>query len=81
MMAVGSQLVQPNLANDQTLNGESISKIFTQRTIWLVPSSNITLTSQSSFKETHVSFYQFLLQNGNVGDKCTYIVHLLDGFG
>ena len=41
MMAVGSQLVNPTLANGQTLNGDSMNKIFTQRTVWLVPSSDI----------------------------------------
>ena len=41
MMAVGNQLVNPTLSNGQTLNGESMSRIFTQRTVWIVPSSNI----------------------------------------
>ena len=37
MLGVGSDLVEPQLATGQHLNGELLSKIFCQKTIWLVP--------------------------------------------
>ena len=37
MMGMGSELVEPGLTPDQELNGEMISRIFSQRTVWLLP--------------------------------------------
>lgn len=37
MMGMGSELVEPGLTPDQQLNGEMISRIFSQRTVWLLP--------------------------------------------
>ena len=37
MMGMGSELVEPGLTPDQELNGEMISRIFPQRTVWLLP--------------------------------------------
>lgn len=41
MMGVGGDLVEPMLSAGQTLNGEILSKIFTQRTVWLVPKEKL----------------------------------------
>lgn len=38
MMGMGSELVEPGLTPDQELDGEVISRIFSQRTVWLLPS-------------------------------------------
>ena len=49
-MGVGNDLVVPQLTSGQELTGEYISKIFTQRTVWLVPSEklkyNVSCTKQ-----------------------------------
>lgn len=42
MMGMGNELVEPQLTSDQTLTGEMINRIFTQRTIWLLPSMPLT---------------------------------------
>ena len=41
MMGVGNELVQPQLSAGEELSGGYINKIFTQRSIWLVPSENL----------------------------------------
>ena len=41
MMGVSSELVKPQLAAGEELTGEYINKIFTQRSIWLLPSENL----------------------------------------
>ena len=41
MMGVAHGLVKPQMPTGQELTGEMLSKIFTQRTIWLVPSENL----------------------------------------
>jgi hypothetical protein len=50
LMGVGNDLVVPQLTSGQELTGEYISKIFTQRTVWLVPSEklkcNVSCTKQ-----------------------------------
>lgn len=38
MMGMGLELVEPALTPDQELNGEVISRIFSQKTVWLLPS-------------------------------------------
>ena len=38
MMGMGLELVEPGLTPDQELNGEVISRIFSQKTVWLLPS-------------------------------------------
>ena len=42
-MGVGGDLVEPMLAAGQHLNGEILSKIFTQRTVWLVPKEKLSV--------------------------------------
>ena len=37
-MGMGLELVEPGLTPDQELNGEVISRIFSQKTVWLLPS-------------------------------------------
>lgn len=37
MMGMGSELVEPGLTPDQELNAEIISRIFSQKTVWLLP--------------------------------------------
>ncbi len=44
MMGMGNELVEPQLTTEQSLSGELISKIFTQRTVWLLPSKSISLS-------------------------------------
>jgi hypothetical protein len=44
MMGMGNELVEPQLTPEQSLTGELISKIFTQRTVWLLPSTPIVLS-------------------------------------
>ena len=41
MMGVAHGLVKPQMSTGQELTGEMLSKICTQRTIWLVPSENL----------------------------------------
>lgn len=41
MVGVGGDFVEPMLSAGQTLNGEILSKIFTQRTVWLVPKEKL----------------------------------------
>ncbi|XP_028411996.1 uncharacterized protein LOC114534729 [Dendronephthya gigantea] len=42
MMGIGNELVEPQLTSDQTLTGEMLNRIFTQRTIWLLPCVPLT---------------------------------------
>ena len=37
MMGMGTELVKPCLTPDQDLNGDMISRIFSQKTVWLLP--------------------------------------------
>ena len=46
MLGVGSDLVEPQLATGQHLNGELLSKIFCQKTIWLVPKEKLSFDDQ-----------------------------------
>lgn len=46
MLGVGSDLVEPQLATGQHLNGELLSKIFCQKTIWLVPKEKLSFDYQ-----------------------------------
>lgn len=41
MMGVGGDLVELMLSAGQTLNSEILSKIFTQRTVWLIPKEKL----------------------------------------
>ena len=41
MMGIGNELVEPQLTSGQSLSGEMISKIFTQRTVWLLPCESL----------------------------------------
>lgn len=41
-MGVGSELVAPNLYEGQELSGDVLNKVFTQRTVWLLPEENIS---------------------------------------
>ena len=34
---MGTELVEPCLTPDQDLNGDMISRIFSQKTVWLLP--------------------------------------------
>ncbi len=44
MMGMGDKLMEPQLTPEQSFNWrELISKIFTQRTVWLLPSKSISL--------------------------------------
>ena len=38
MMGMGNELIEPQLRSGQTLSGEMINRVITQRTIWLLPS-------------------------------------------
>ena len=41
--SVGNDLVSPNLMPNQTMNGERLGKLFTQKTVWLIPNKNVAL--------------------------------------
>lgn len=41
VIGVGNELVAPNLMQDQCLDGERLSKLFTQKIVWLVPSIKV----------------------------------------
>ena len=41
MMGVGNELVKPQLAAGEELTGEYINKIFTQRSLWILPSEKL----------------------------------------
>jgi hypothetical protein len=43
MLGVGNDLVAPNLAGSK-LDGEKISKLFSQKTVWLVPETDLLCT-------------------------------------
>ena len=40
-MGIGSELVAPNLMASQCLDGERLSKLFSQKTVWILPSVEI----------------------------------------
>ena len=46
MMGVGNELVRPQLPPGQELDGEHLNKIFTQRSVWLVPSEKLEVEDQ-----------------------------------
>ena len=54
MMGVGSELVAPNLCEGQELSGEVLNKVFTQRTVWLLPEEN--MNDDSSDFEVSLNF-------------------------
>ena len=41
MMGVGNELVKPQLAAGEELTGGNINKIFTQRSVWILPSEKL----------------------------------------
>ena len=41
---MGNELVSPNLMPDQTMTGERLGKLFTQRTVWLIPNKKVTFS-------------------------------------
>ena len=53
MMAIGSELVQPQLGPGQESNGEEISKLLTQRTVWLVPSRPLDFELDAQVNNLH----------------------------
>ena len=49
-MGVGSSLQRPCLAEDQELNGGVMSRLFSQRVIWLRPFTDIALSCQKNLE-------------------------------
>ena len=41
VVGIGNELVAPNLMADQCLDGERLSKLFTQKTVWLIPNVEV----------------------------------------
>ena len=54
-MGVGNDLVKPQMTAGQELTGEFISKIFTQRSVWLVPTEKLPEKSDLNCKEEVLS--------------------------
>ena len=81
MMGVGSELVAPNLCEGQELSGDVLNKVFTQRTVWLLPEENIINNSsddnssdvEDSVKVCFMFTMYFCLINALVSVACNLI--------
>ena len=43
-LGVGNELVEPNIMPDKSLDGERLTRLFSQRIVWLVPSINLQVS-------------------------------------
>ena len=70
---MGNELISPNLMPDQTMTGERLGKLFTQRTVWLIPNKKVTF---SPFLLSNMFYLLLVLLTFNIDSKKNYSHHL-----